>query len=277
MEHRSHVPKFGNWDGEDNVPYTAYFDKARKGKSEGGKIINPNDPQANPDAFSDDVPPVHASPLRTTADPEVPSAAAATTLKPKHEHQASREDGDVRQFTDSPARHENAGRRAVNDMPHQRHGERGINQSDPHRRGNRTSVGSNRSIEQSPLHPHYQAKAAGKTGVSSPSSERKVSSESSHGLAPSTPARSRLRSAGRGDETPERGAAVPKFGDWDENNPASADGFSHIFNKVREEKQIESAKVPVMPMESPYNSSNRQDKTREESTICCCFPRRSKN
>lgn len=60
---------------------------------------------------------------------------------------------------------------------------------------------------------------------------------------------------------------MPKFGDWDENNPASADGFSHIFNKVREEKQIESAKVPVMPMESPYYSSNRQDKTREESTV----------
>jgi RPM1-interacting protein 4 len=35
---------------------------------------------------------------------------------------------------------------------------------------------------------------------------------------------------------PTRGSAVPKFGDWD-SNPASADGYTHIFNKVREEKQ----------------------------------------
>ncbi|CAI0426570.1 unnamed protein product [Linum tenue] len=36
---------------------------------------------------------------------------------------------------------------------------------------------------------------------------------------------------------PDKGAAVPKFGDWDENNPASADGYTHIFNMVREERQ----------------------------------------
>lgn len=201
MQQRPHVPKFGNWDSEGDVPYTAYFDKARKGKSEGGKIINPNDPQENPDAFSDDVPPVRAPPFRATADPEVPSAAAATTLNPNHEHRASREDGDVRRFTDSPARNETAGRRASTDSTHQRHGERGINQNDSHRRGNRTSIGSDRSIEHSPLHPHYQAKATGKSGVSSPLWERKGSSEGSHGLAPSTPTRSRLRSAGRGDES----------------------------------------------------------------------------
>lgn len=46
----SHVPKFGNWDGE-NVPYTAYFEKARKSNN-GGKLINPNDPEENPDAFA---------------------------------------------------------------------------------------------------------------------------------------------------------------------------------------------------------------------------------
>lgn len=35
---------------------------------------------------------------------------------------------------------------------------------------------------------------------------------------------------------------MPKFGDWD-SNPASADGYTHIFNKVREEKQTQ-AKTP---------------------------------
>ena len=44
------MPKFGNWESEENVPYTAYFEKARKGR--GGKIINPNDPQENLDSVS---------------------------------------------------------------------------------------------------------------------------------------------------------------------------------------------------------------------------------
>ena len=36
---------------------------------------------------------------------------------------------------------------------------------------------------------------------------------------------------------------MPKFGDWD-SNPASADGYTHIFNKVREEKGTQ-AKAPA--------------------------------
>lgn len=50
MQHRSQVPKFGNWDG-DNVPYTAYFENARKEKAGGAAIMNPNDPEENPEAF----------------------------------------------------------------------------------------------------------------------------------------------------------------------------------------------------------------------------------
>ena len=40
---------------------------------------------------------------------------------------------------------------------------------------------------------------------------------------------------------PTRGSAVPKFGDWD-SNPVSADGYTIIFNKVREEKQTQAGK-----------------------------------
>lgn len=35
----------------------------------------------------------------------------------------------------------------------------------------------------------------------------------------------------------DKGVTVPKFGEWDENNPASAEGYTHIFNTVREERQ----------------------------------------
>ena len=35
----------------------------------------------------------------------------------------------------------------------------------------------------------------------------------------------------------EEGRTLPKFGEWDVNDPASADGFTVIFNKAREEKK----------------------------------------
>ncbi|EEC73920.1 hypothetical protein OsI_08763 [Oryza sativa Indica Group] len=40
--------------------------------------------------------------------------------------------------------------------------------------------------------------------------------------------------AGPPDET---GRTIPKFGAWDVNNPASADGFTVIFSKARDEKK----------------------------------------
>ncbi|PIA51463.1 hypothetical protein AQUCO_01100359v1 [Aquilegia coerulea] len=35
----------------------------------------------------------------------------------------------------------------------------------------------------------------------------------------------------------DRGRPLPKFGEWDVNNPASAEGFTVIFNKARDEKK----------------------------------------
>ncbi|KAF6145097.1 hypothetical protein GIB67_013448 [Kingdonia uniflora] len=35
----------------------------------------------------------------------------------------------------------------------------------------------------------------------------------------------------------DQGRPLPKFGDWDVNDPASAEGFTVIFNKARNEKK----------------------------------------
>ncbi|KAK9268337.1 hypothetical protein L1049_000086 [Liquidambar formosana] len=35
----------------------------------------------------------------------------------------------------------------------------------------------------------------------------------------------------------DNGRPLPKFGDWDVNDPASAEGFTVIFNKARDEKK----------------------------------------
>ncbi|KAI0492530.1 hypothetical protein KFK09_026803 [Dendrobium nobile] len=47
MELSAHVPKFGNWEDKD-IPYTIYFENARKEIARG---FNPNDPEHNPEAF----------------------------------------------------------------------------------------------------------------------------------------------------------------------------------------------------------------------------------
>lgn len=245
MAQRSHVPKFGNWESEENVPYTVYFDKARKGRT-GGKMINPNDPQENPDMFPNIEPPAQAPPSRTRTEPEEPPRRGA--VRTAHEHQVSKEDGDLRQFTESPARNDNMGRRVSGESAHQRHGGRGSSSGQPVRQ----SVGSEHSIERSPLHPHHQAKIVGK-GSASPSWEGKNSYDGSHG----TPGRSRLKP--RGDETPDRGAAVPKFGDWDENNPSSADGYTHIFNRVREERHTGPGNAPGVGNQPSYPNARKEN------------------
>ncbi|KAJ1391930.1 RIN4, pathogenic type III effector avirulence factor Avr cleavage site [Sesbania bispinosa] len=39
----------------------------------------------------------------------------------------------------------------------------------------------------------------------------------------------------------DKGRPLPKFGEWDVNNPASAEGFTVIFNKARDEKKTNNA------------------------------------
>ncbi|XP_015892585.3 RPM1-interacting protein 4 [Ziziphus jujuba] len=253
-QQRSHVPKFGNWESEENVPYTAYFDKARKGRT-GTKIINPNDPAENPDILNYGS---SAGAPTSRARPEQEKPVGHGAVRPAHERQRSREDDDLRQFVNSPAHHDNLGRKAVNDSAHQQHGARGTSSGETYRRPVRQSAGSEQSIERSPIHRHARV-----SGRDSPSWEGKNSYDSSHG----TPGRSRLRP--RSDDTPDQGAAVPKFGEWDENNPSSADGFTHIFNKVREERHIGVGKVTGTP-ERSYPSSQKPDANANAKG--CCFP-----
>ncbi|KAL2319275.1 hypothetical protein Fmac_028244 [Flemingia macrophylla] len=238
MAQRSHVPKFGNWDSGENVPYTAYFDKARKGRNV-ARIINPNDPEENSDLSADNL----------SSDQLPPSKPRVVSEDPPRKGSLHSED-DPKHFVDSPARQENAGSRSGSRS-------HGVGSADNRRRPSTQSAGSEYSIERSPL--HRQARAPGRD---SPQWEGKNSYESNQG----TPGRSRLRP--QGDETTEKGAAVPKFGDWDVNNPSSADGFTHIFNKVRQEKQGGPGQVPGTPNERPQVI---RGKPTNDKVQCCCF------
>ncbi|KAF2314147.1 hypothetical protein GH714_023713 [Hevea brasiliensis] len=44
----------------------------------------------------------------------------------------------------------------------------------------------------------------------------------------------------------DKGLPLPKFGEWDVSNPASAEGFTVIFNKARDKKKTKNAPAKVM-------------------------------
>lgn len=222
QKNSAHVPKFGNWDNDGNVPYTVYFDNARKGK--GGKPMNPNDPVENPEAFSSSY--AAPSPARSGSERARASALPPPSPPPAHRHERRPSDTPALPPPMSPNPYAGA-------SPYHRNAG-----AEPPRRG---PAGAGRaggySVEQSPspspLHPYSQSRAA----------DYSVESNGYGLVANSVDRPNRARGPLRGNETPTRGSVVPKFGDWD-SNPASAAGYTHIFNKVREEKGTQ-AKAPA--------------------------------
>uniref|UniRef100_A0A7N0UEB5 RIN4 pathogenic type III effector avirulence factor Avr cleavage site domain-containing protein n=1 Tax=Kalanchoe fedtschenkoi TaxID=63787 RepID=A0A7N0UEB5_KALFE len=66
-------------------------------------------------------------------------------------------------------------------------------------------------------------------------------------------------------------ATVPKFGSWDETDARSGDGFSIIFNKLKEEKHIGPASLrPPHPDHTSYSDAQCRHRNSLLSMICCC-------
>ena len=176
---RSPVPKFGNWEGGENVSYSTCFENARR-VSSSDKMNRRNSPN-NPHLHSKQ---------------EAPQIAEVT--RTKHGRTLSQEDCEVRKAVASPSRRDEGRRTAGNSTP-QRHA--GVS-GDAFKKAAGLNAGGTRSAGHSPLHPRYQAKLGMKeSAMSSPSWEKKSSYEGTHGLSPSTPGRSRLRSVHQGSET----------------------------------------------------------------------------
>ncbi|KAJ3681239.1 hypothetical protein LUZ60_015728 [Juncus effusus] len=81
----------------------------------------------------------------------------------------------------------------------------------------------------------------------------------------------RLRARGQGGETPERGSMVPKFGEWDIKDPSSADGYTQVFNRVRDEKRVRSGPVPVTPDKPDISKSSKKHRDEYERSGFSCF------
>ncbi|KAL0917327.1 hypothetical protein M5K25_012382 [Dendrobium thyrsiflorum] len=72
----------------------------------------------------------------------------------------------------------------------------------------------------------------------------------------------------------DKGQPLPKFGEWDVNNPASAEGFTVIFNKARDERKgnANPGAVPAPPRNNigAYKLEDGHDFPRKNSKWFCC-------
>ncbi|XP_076883554.1 uncharacterized protein LOC143532368 [Bidens hawaiensis] len=130
------------------------------------------------------------------SEPEGPKAVQGTSPRAKLETRVSREEVDLRKSSDPSSQQ-------------------------PRRVSRPSARGSVQSFDNSPMHP----RRGGNRGS--------VSSESSYGADSSTPSRTKLGQVTRGDENGDDGPAIPKFGDWDDSDPTSGEGYTELFNKAR--------------------------------------------
>ncbi|XP_020594770.1 RPM1-interacting protein 4-like, partial [Phalaenopsis equestris] len=243
LQQNARVPQFGKWENDGSVPYTQYFENARKGKN-ATKLFNPNDPLQNPEAFQQEGPLIHTYP---------PSSQGSA--KAKHERRKSREDADRNQASKYTSAEALPSHKLVSGSPNRRHDQGNLGH--PPRKQSQSNVESDHSTDRSPVHPHLHYRSSSKGTISSPSRERRSSSDK-HGLAPNTPGRTKMKPSDRNDYSVDKGSAVPKFGEWDVMDPASADSYSYIFNQVREEKHSGSTKIPSNSRESKSNGQKKR-------------------
>ncbi|QCE01944.1 RPM1-interacting protein 4 [Vigna unguiculata] len=72
------------------------------------------------------------------------------------------------------------------------------------------------------------------------------------------------------DFVQENGRPLPKFGEWDVNDPSSANDFSVIFNKARNEKKYgPKVSLPPKRCHSNYNPRDALRKSHYKKWFCC--------
>uniref|UniRef100_A0A7N0TSN3 RIN4 pathogenic type III effector avirulence factor Avr cleavage site domain-containing protein n=1 Tax=Kalanchoe fedtschenkoi TaxID=63787 RepID=A0A7N0TSN3_KALFE len=73
----------------------------------------------------------------------------------------------------------------------------------------------------------------------------------------------------------QRAASIPKFGEWDEMDPTSGEGFTVMFNRVKQEKHVAAVNPQAPPQPANQHSSKKSKSrcgpSRLASKICCCF------
>ncbi|KAK8996240.1 hypothetical protein V6N11_076482 [Hibiscus sabdariffa] len=65
-----------------------------------------------------------------------------------------------------------------------------------------------------------------------------------------------------------RERTLPKFGEWDLNNPAAAERFTVIFEKASDQKKAAKT-AGSMPLRSRYENTNSNKKSEKKKWLCC--------
>lgn len=63
---------------------------------------------------------------------------------------------------------------------------------------------------------------------------------------------------------------MPKFGEWDVNDPASAEGFTVIFNKARDEKKTGGKPESPSKTEAPAKHGTVDPMKPQAKKWFCC-------
>ncbi|XP_058723737.1 RPM1-interacting protein 4-like [Vicia villosa] len=73
------------------------------------------------------------------------------------------------------------------------------------------------------------------------------------------------------DHGDDKATIVPEFGNWDVTDPKSGEGYTVMFNKIKEERQITSShRIP--PHNNGSNMKNQYDGSSFSlSKYCCCL------
>ncbi|KAJ8640179.1 hypothetical protein MRB53_016873 [Persea americana] len=70
----------------------------------------------------------------------------------------------------------------------------------------------------------------------------------------------------------DKGRPLPKFGEWDVNDPASAEGYTVIFNKARDERKTggntQGSESPGRD-DSTYKPGAYANKPTAKKWFCC--------
>ncbi|XP_050945255.1 protein NOI4-like isoform X3 [Cucumis melo] len=67
----------------------------------------------------------------------------------------------------------------------------------------------------------------------------------------------------------DKGRPLPKFGEWDVNDPTSAEGFTVIFNKARDEKK--TGGKPDSPGKVDAHGRTAPDPAKAPPKWLCCI------
>ncbi|KAL0924405.1 hypothetical protein M5K25_005233 [Dendrobium thyrsiflorum] len=240
IDEGSAVPKFGEWDVSDPASANGYnyiFNQVREEKHSGStkissisecpeELINPNDPLQNPEAFHQDDPPIHTYPS------QAPCSQVSTRVK--HERHKSREDVDVNRDVKYMSTENLATHKHVSSSPNRHHDQGNLDY--PLRKPNHSNDELEHSIERFPI----QAKVPF------------------------------LLLQEKGDPHQismiDEGSAVPKFGEWDVSDPASANGYNYIFNQIVNGPEVLSKYVgeTVKNLRDLFADAEQEQRARDE-------------